>query len=149
MPVAVKLLKTEVPSLLDNIDFETVNELEMEAKLLRSLRHRNIVMYHGTGELKRKATQQLTLFSTRVPKFNARRQLPLRTTRPAGIKDDKLILVTEFVPKGSLREVLDKPEVFRWRGVGSWMRVLSRYCKFIFTNCPPHRRCLNAVCAGE
>lgn len=52
LPVAVKLLKTEVPGLLENIDFETVNELEMEAKLLRSLRHRNIVMYHGTGELR-------------------------------------------------------------------------------------------------
>lgn len=48
--MAVKLLKTEVSSLLENIDYEMVNELELEAKLLRSLRHRNIVLYHGTGE---------------------------------------------------------------------------------------------------
>ena len=33
--MAVKLLKTEVSSLLENIDYEMVNELELEAKLLR------------------------------------------------------------------------------------------------------------------
>jgi hypothetical protein len=31
--------------------------------------------------------------------------------RHTGIKDGQLILVTEFVPKGSLREVLENPEV--------------------------------------
>ena len=74
-------------------------EYEREVKFLRTLRHRNIVLFHG-----------------------------------AGVKNDKRMLVTEFVERGSLRDYLDDDKV---RGA-LWRRELP--CRF---------QTLNPVLAAE
>lgn len=99
MEVAVKRLKKSI-RLLDESSFQAFMD---EAKLQRSLRHRNVVLFYGVGVF----------------------------------EDDSPFLITEFMAKGSLRDLLLGSEDLPWAQRVGFAKDAANGLGFLHSRTPP------------